>query len=223
MITKRQAVWNKSKGKCWYCGTDLPEKGWHADHYYPIVRNLVENRDRDGRLLGLKTGNDCQYPELDTIDNLVPSCAPCNNFKSSASPEGYRFLVAEQFKNTLKNSTGLRQLNRMGLVDITAKPVDFWFEKQGLSMPSEFEIIGISEGAMNLEWKVGNSEPDYFYVELELFICSLRRIGNIWLAIAIGDKWHEFGRKAFPNGRNAKYQAAEWAIRLNDKGSDRHV
>lgn len=41
---KRQAIWDKSNGHCWYCGCQLGEKGWHADHFEPVVRNLVTGK-----------------------------------------------------------------------------------------------------------------------------------------------------------------------------------
>ena len=115
MNKKRKSIWDKSGGKCWYCGVELGEKGWHADHFHPIIRNYWLN---DGSSI---------YPELDTIDNLVPSCAPCNNFKHSLSIEGYRSLCSEQFENIPKYTTGARQLVRLGLIDFSPRPVVFWF------------------------------------------------------------------------------------------------
>ena len=197
MNKKRQAIWNKSNGKCWYCGCDLPLKGWQADHYYPVIRV-------DGKML---------YPELDTIKNLVPSCAPCNNFKHSFSPEGYRGIVRDQFENTLKYSTGLRQLNRLGLVDISEKPIAFWFEQQGIKMPSEFELSGISKKAEKIEWVKDSTEPNYFYSIFDWGLVTLRHMGGYWLAISVRD-WDTSVRIEIPNGRLAKLQAAEWAIRL---------
>lgn len=215
MNKKRQAIWDKSGGKCWYCGCELPEKGWHADHYYPIVRDLEVVKDDRG-VSKMVTGKGCAYPELDTIDNLVPSCAPCNNFKHSYHPDWYRKEISNQFENTLKYSTGLRQLHRMNLIDIEPKPVVFWFETQGIVMPTEFELVGISEEAANIEWHIDNSEPNYFYHNFGKFICSLRRIDNYWLAIAKGFDWSEWGRKRFTSDRNVKAQVAEWALRLEE-------
>lgn len=216
MNSKRKIIFEKTNGRCFYCGCNLPKTGWHADHFHPIVRRLEDNRDKNGVLIGYKTGKDCLYPELDTIENLVPACAPCNNFKHSLSIEGYRRIVSDQFKNVLKNSTGLRQLERLGLIDIKEKPILFWYEKNNIEAPDEFKIIGISDAAKSIEWKKDNSEPDYYYHEFEGFICSLRRIGDYWLAIAMGYGWNELGRKQFPNGRHVKPQVAEWAIRLKN-------
>ncbi|PAR35832.1 HNH endonuclease [Vibrio metoecus] len=219
MSKQRKLVWEKSGGKCWYCGCDLPKNGWHADHYYPIVRLLEENRNEKGRLLGYKTGKDCLYPELDKIENLVPACAPCNNFKHSLSPEQYRIAIANQFENVLKNSTGLRQLQRLNLVDLDKKPVVFWFEKEGLSMPSLWELMGISEEALAVKWVKDNQEPDYYHQWIGERMITLRRLGHYWLIIAIDKDWNSSNRIEIPNSpvEKAQAQAAEWAIRLNAK------
>lgn len=217
MNKKRQIIWDKTGGKCFYCGNELPEKGWHADHFHPIVRDIVPvSREKSG-VTSFTTGKGCAYPELDTIDNLVPSCAPCNNFKHSYSIEGYRMMISEQFKNTLKNSTGLRQLDRLGLVDLIEKPVEFYFEKIGIKAPCEFEIIGISKEAKEVVWSKDHSEPRYYYAEFEGFICSLRHMGSYWLAIAKRYDWEELGRTEFSNGRHVKVQSADWALKIQEQ------
>ncbi len=200
MNKKRQVIWDKSGGKCWYCGCELPEKGWQADHFHSVIR--VE-----GKML---------YPELDVMDNLVPSCAPCNNFKSSSSVEGMRFRVDEQFDNVPKNSTGMRQLMRLGLVEIYRKPIQFWFEAQGLTVKSEFEICGISRKARETHWHKDNSEPNYFHQWFGEVMVTLRHMGNYWLCIAIKPDWDTSQRVELSNGRLVKEQAAEWALRLTN-------
>lgn len=198
MNKKRKTIFDKSGGKCWYCGCDLSELKWQADHFHPVIR--VE-----GKML---------YPELDRLDNLVPSCAPCNNFKTSACIEGFRFMVNEQFKNVPRGSTGMRQLIRLGLVDISVKPVNFWFEKQGLKVKSELEICGISKDAQCVEWKEDKQEYDYFSADFGAFLCTLRRMGSYWLVIAMSYEWEELGRAELANARLAKVQAADWALKL---------
>lgn len=215
MSKKRQEILAKTEGKCFYCGCELPAKGWHADHFHPIIRKLEERYDDKGRVIGYTTGKACMYPELDTIDNLVPSCAPCNNFKHSSTIEGYRWLVAEQFENTLKNSTGLRQLNRLGLIDISEKPVTFWFERQGIHAPDIWAMLGVSDEARECEWKVDNSEPDYYHRWFGDSMVTLRRISNYWLVISITKDWDSSLRTEIPNGRTdiVKALASEWALR----------
>jgi 5-methylcytosine-specific restriction endonuclease McrA len=118
-MNKRQAIWNKSGGKCWYCGCDLPDKGWHADHIEPIRRNWWE--DRTGVVPSL-------HPERDTEENKVPTCASCNIQKGSLSVEQFRQKI-EGFINSLNEyHTQYAVAKRYGLVTETDATVVFWFE-----------------------------------------------------------------------------------------------
>lgn len=201
MNKKRQEIWSKSNGKCWYCGVALSER-WDVDHFHPVIRCPST------RLMSL--------PELDVIDNLVPSCKPCNNFKRSHEIEGFRFIINEQFDNVPKNSTGMRQLMRLNLVDIKRKPIEFWYEKQGINMPTINDILGVSKEAQDLEWKVDKSEYQYFYHSFEDGICTLRQMGSYWLVIYKKFGWEEKGRIEIKNSRQSivMSQAAQWALAL---------
>lgn len=114
MNKKRRAIFDKSGGKCWYCGCNLPEKGWHVDHFEPVYRNCGVNGDL--------------HPERHHIDNLVPACAPCNLFKSVFDLEAFRCEIDAQRERCRKASSGFRIAERMGLIEVHSKPVVFWFE-----------------------------------------------------------------------------------------------
>ncbi|WP_193064891.1 HNH endonuclease [Oceanobacillus oncorhynchi] len=116
MNRKRQAIWDKSGGKCWYCGCDLPEKGWHADHFKAIIRVAP----------GVSV-----FPEHDTEENLVPSCASCNRQKSSMPLESFRKIVEGFIKSLNRDSTQYKIAKRYGLVQETDVKVTFWFEENG--------------------------------------------------------------------------------------------
>jgi 5-methylcytosine-specific restriction endonuclease McrA len=129
---QRQQVWEKSKGKCWYCGCDLPEKGWHADHIEPIVReaNRVVDESKSYPSYKLVHTGDCDNPHLDTVDNMAPACAPCNLFKATFSVEGFRREIAEQIERARKTSVNFRTAERFGLIECKPAPIVFWFEEQ---------------------------------------------------------------------------------------------
>jgi hypothetical protein len=61
---KRVAMYERFKGKCYYCGSDLDINTFHADHVFPKSRG------------GSRTG-----------DNLVAACPPCNMKKHARTPE----------------------------------------------------------------------------------------------------------------------------------------
>ena len=119
MNQKRREIWNKSSGKCWYCGCDLPEKGWHADHFKPIRRNWWENS--------------CLNPENENVKNKVPTCASCNIQKGSLSVEQFREKI-EGFVNSLNQyHTQYSVAKRYGLVQEVKGTVRFWFEDNIIS------------------------------------------------------------------------------------------
>lgn len=118
MNKARKAIWDKSGGKCWYCGCDLPEKGWHADHFEPIVRNWWSGADRP-----------CERPENDNEENKVPSCASCNIQKHSMPLETFRQSI-QHFVHSLNSyHNQYKFAKKYGLILETNEPVLFWFEK----------------------------------------------------------------------------------------------
>jgi 5-methylcytosine-specific restriction endonuclease McrA len=117
MNKKRQQIWDKTGGKCWYCGSDLPEKGWHADHVEPIRRNWWEDT--------------CLNPENENEDNKVPTCASCNIQKGPLSVEQFREKISGFINSLNLYHTQYAVAKRYGLITETVQPVVFWFERQG--------------------------------------------------------------------------------------------
>lgn len=111
---QRETVRAKFGGRCAYCGYEIPDK-FHADHVEAIYRGYAENKP-------LK-------PELDTIENMFPSCAPCNIDKSVWSVEQWRVQLQGKLEVLKRNSSPYRHALRFGLVFESKEPVVFWFEK----------------------------------------------------------------------------------------------
>ena len=114
MATKRQEIWSKSNGKCWYCGCQLPKR-WHVDHFHPVKRNP------DGT---------CDHPENEHFNNLVPSCPSCNIMKSSMDIEKFRWLISNFVTRLNRDISIYRHAKRYGLIKETGKEVVFWFENK---------------------------------------------------------------------------------------------
>jgi hypothetical protein len=132
---QRLLVFNKSGGKCWYCGCNLPEKGWHADHIEPVYRgfDMVKNERNNKSSHVARFNGDMQRPQNDKIENIAPACAACNLFKSTFSIEGLRDELNEQVERGLKYNCNFRMAVKYGLVEITNKPVLFWFEENNMT------------------------------------------------------------------------------------------
>jgi 5-methylcytosine-specific restriction endonuclease McrA len=109
---KRQVIFDKTNGRCWYCGCELDDK-WHADHVEPVIRIY---------------GGGMLRPQNDTDENLVPACHPCNLHKHSADLENYRRIITEGREQFIRSGKG-KALLRMGLATISDAPVVFWGEQ----------------------------------------------------------------------------------------------
>ncbi len=130
MSKKRQAIYDKSGGVCWYCGCEL-QKGWHEDHFHPIRRNNIGWMSEEAKQ-ALKA-NPCEHPEHDTEENKVPSCASCNIMKSSLSVEDFRSCISQFVESLNLYTNQYKFAKRYGLVFETKEAVVFWFEFKGFS------------------------------------------------------------------------------------------
>ena len=85
---KRQKVYDKTDGHCGYCGTKIDFEDMQVDHMYPKWRYSDEYKIRQC-LYGLPK----PIPELNSMDNLMPSCRKCNHYKRASDVEGFRQLL----------------------------------------------------------------------------------------------------------------------------------
>jgi hypothetical protein len=117
-------------GKCAYCGVDLPEKGWHADHIEPVLRKIkyvpVEG-DYYRSHKAVFTG-EYRFPENHRSDNYFPSCAKCNIEKGGNSLEGFRSGLEQKVRVLRDNSAAFRHLERYGMVAVLKEKIVFYFE-----------------------------------------------------------------------------------------------
>lgn len=99
----REQVINRFYGKCGYCG-QRPEK-LQVDHMKPVAMGGTNE-----------------------IENLMPACASCNNYKIVYDVEGFRRELGEQICRLRKRSVNFRLAERFGLVQLTGANVRFFFE-----------------------------------------------------------------------------------------------
>lgn len=101
----REAVYSRYDYKCGYCGCE-PEK-LVVDHIKPF-----------------------QAGGSSEIINLMPACSPCNNFKTSYGVNLFRQELESQVSKARKYSVNFRLAERYGLIQVTEKPIKFYFEIQ---------------------------------------------------------------------------------------------
>lgn len=119
----RQIVHDKFGGKCAYCGCELV-KGWHVDHFEPVVRKL-----KFGNFGQVTSTNEFHRPENDCMENYMPSCCSCNILKGSSSLEGFRHFIQNTVNSMSKRFTQYKFAKKYGLIIETGKTVQFYYEK----------------------------------------------------------------------------------------------
>lgn len=113
---QREQVKQKFGGRCAYCGDVLGDK-WHADHHLAVRRNDF-----------FVKGAAPEHPERDCIENMFPSCVPCNIDKRSMALDDWRRIIERSNEVLERDYSTFRRALRYGLVELKAKPVVFYFE-----------------------------------------------------------------------------------------------
>lgn len=124
--SEREQVRLKYGGRCAYCGIELGPR-WHADHLEPVTRELLSKKNPNGtwRLVSGKP----LKPENDHLENMMPSCAPCNISKGGQSLEGWRTWIARHVESLNQYHPIYRLAKTYGLIAETGAAVTFHFEK----------------------------------------------------------------------------------------------
>lgn len=118
-------------GRCAYCGEPLGDR-WHADHFEPVERKLQHVRGK-----GFVATGELYRPENDCIENMMPSCAPCNIDKHAMSLEGWRAKLSRSLDVLGNNQPTYRHARRFGLLLETPKPIVFYFERVAIAKARE--------------------------------------------------------------------------------------
>jgi len=125
MKTKRFAIYNKCNGNCGYCGNPLQYQDMQVDHiisqstFYHSITNNFHVPDFLSHLTVV---------DVNHIDNLMPSCRSCNNFKKTFHLELFRAEISEQIKRLRQWKPTFRLAERFGLIECKPKEIKFYFE-----------------------------------------------------------------------------------------------
>jgi hypothetical protein len=116
-------------GRCGYCGTPLGTR-WCADHMEPVLRQSKLVRSSDDYSYKVVATGKCFRPENDSIDNLMPSCGPCNAHKGALGVEDWRRVLGDSLGILARNYSTYRIALRFGmLIEKTMPSVIFHFEQ----------------------------------------------------------------------------------------------
>lgn len=116
----RLIIYNKFDKKCAYCGKFLEINQMQVDHIIPYYHSLTNINHRIKILNGKIGTND--------VDNLNPSCARCNRWKSNFTLEMFREEIQLQTKRLNNHNNNYRLAKDFGMIIEDNKPVKFYFE-----------------------------------------------------------------------------------------------
>ena len=111
----RETIYAKYNGHCAYCGAEIKIGQMQADHLIPMM--FYETYLTQGI-------------DIDSLENLMPSCRSCNNYKHSLTIEKFREAVARFTDVLLRDNVTYRNAVRFGQIKPTPHPVIFYFEKE---------------------------------------------------------------------------------------------
>lgn len=114
----RQEVYQKYNGHCAYCGCELEYKDMQVDHI-------------KSKYLHTDYVKDMTIDELNSIDNLMPSCRMCNFYKSQGDIEYLRNRIQDSLVRNLRKPFDYRMALKYGLIEEHIQPIQFYFEKGG--------------------------------------------------------------------------------------------
>jgi 5-methylcytosine-specific restriction endonuclease McrA len=117
---KREAVYEKCQGHCAYCGKNISIKEMQVDHIEPHWHTLTEDQ---ALKVGIKKGSH-------DLENLNPSCARCNKWKSTFSLESFRKVVETSLDRLERDTPNFRLARDFGLLKTNRHSVKFYFENR---------------------------------------------------------------------------------------------
>jgi len=123
----RELVYSKYNGRCAYCGCEL-NGIFQADHLIPkehFDTHITNNWRVPEFLIHLKVG------DKDHLDNMMPACGSCNNYKNSMDLETFRTQIGLLLNRLNERFTQYKIAKRFGFIKEDKKEVKFYYEQAG--------------------------------------------------------------------------------------------
>ena len=111
----RKEVYKKYNGHCAYCGKEIEIKDMQIDHMWS-----KSDGESYARIFG--------KVELESIENYMPTCRRCNNYKSRFSLEHWRSFMLDLNERALKQITVKVGID-FGIIKVEKFDGKFYFEK----------------------------------------------------------------------------------------------
>ena len=89
MKIDREKIYRKYGGRCAYCGNEIEYKNMQVDHLVP--QRLIDDTNK---------------ADINSFENLMPSCRRCNHYKRAHSLETFRGLLLDMEKKVVGTYLG---------------------------------------------------------------------------------------------------------------------
>lgn len=103
---KRQKIYNKTRGRCGYCGVKLEPDNFQVDHIFPLARG----------------GTNLEH-------NLIASCHMCNKYKSTFTVVEFKKRIFEHIETIRRSNGKFRLLEHIGMVWVKEDSLEFYYER----------------------------------------------------------------------------------------------
>lgn len=120
----RKQIYGKYDGLCAYCGCELNGK-FHVDHL--IAKERFKSQIINNYQIPVYLSHLTQH-DVNHIDNLMPACCSCNNYKNTFTLDDFRKQIGLLVERLNTRFTQYKIAKRYGLVLEDVKPVIFYFE-----------------------------------------------------------------------------------------------
>ena len=108
----RNRVWQKYNERCGYCGQPIKFENMQVDHAWPLkLKGYYKNT-----------------LDVESFENLMPSCRSCNHYKRGDTPEQFKRNMKTLHERIAKIYIVNVAIN-FGMLKITPFDGTFYFEK----------------------------------------------------------------------------------------------
>jgi len=116
---EREQIYAKYNGHCAYCGKEIEYKDMQVDHLIP---------QRNARYTKYYAED-----QIQSIENMMPSCRRCNHYKRAHSLETFRRYIEEIPMKLMRDNYIYKVGIQYNLIEEHPRKIKFYFEEHNES------------------------------------------------------------------------------------------
>ena len=114
----------KYNGHCAYCGREIKYEEMQVDHATAYAQQWYSNEHKQQEVRQMINDN-----SINNIDNLMPSCRPCNYYKGIYDIEGLRHKILRELEHTCRSTFQTKLAMQYGMIVYHEWDGKFYFER----------------------------------------------------------------------------------------------